>query len=184
MTEEQFRDMYLLHGARVWAYVLRRTSGADDAADVVSDTFLTAWRRRSEWPSDEVLLPWLFGVARRVLANHDRSRRRRTRLDERVRATLEPVFRETGTDGALRVDVARALERLGEEDRELLRLSVWEQLTPAEIAITLDIPRATARTRLHRARRRARTELADENIHLVAAPCDKSLDLTATRRTT
>jgi RNA polymerase sigma factor (sigma-70 family) len=75
----------------------------------------------------------------------------------RVQLTREVVFDESrDTDHAQLL--ARALCRLAESDREVLQLTVWEGLTPAELATAMSIPAATVRTRLHRARLRLRRE--------------------------
>src|SRR4029453_6989545 len=60
-------------------YARRRVDRPEDAADVVADTMLVAWRRLDEVPSGRETRPWLFGVARRVLANGRRGRGRRDR---------------------------------------------------------------------------------------------------------
>ena len=102
---------------------------------------------------------WLYGVARRNLANHRRGERRRTQLADRLRAEIsaggaigEPPG--AGTAGAV------AFRSLCDEDRELLALSGWEGLDPGEIGVVLGCSRNAARIRLHRARRRLRAALA------------------------
>jgi RNA polymerase sigma-70 factor, ECF subfamily len=64
----------------VLAYAVRRTPDPQDAADVVAETFLVAWRRLDAVPSGEQARPWLYGVARHTLANRQRSELRRNRL--------------------------------------------------------------------------------------------------------
>jgi RNA polymerase sigma-70 factor (ECF subfamily) len=140
------------------AYSLRRSSGPEDAADVVAETFLVAWRRAGKIPPGPDALFWLYGVARRVLANHQRGERRRVRLVDRLRvevSTADPN-EPPDVDGA----VIRALGRLVESDREVLLLAGWEELEPAQIATVLGISAVAVRSRLHRARRRLRKELA------------------------
>ena len=74
-------------------YALRRTD-AESARDVVAETFLIAWRRLSAVPADpDQVTPWLYGVARRVLANAERSRRRANRVSAKL-------GQERGTDYA------------------------------------------------------------------------------------
>jgi DNA-directed RNA polymerase specialized sigma24 family protein len=65
----RFEQMYEANYGPVLGYVVRRTGRPDDAADVIAETFLTAWRRLADVPAGEAARPWLFGVARRVLAN-------------------------------------------------------------------------------------------------------------------
>jgi RNA polymerase sigma factor (sigma-70 family) len=163
MTDDprrRFERVYAAHHAAILGYALRRTAGADDAADVIAETFLTAWRRIDDVPAGEDARPWLYGVARRVLANLYRSERRRTALGDRLRLELaaEPVRHETpaGLDG-----VAAAFRRLGDADREVLALAAWEGLDAGQIAVVLGCSRNAARIRLHRARRRFAAALDD-----------------------
>ena len=69
---DRFRRVYAETFEPLLAYAMRRVEQRADAADVVAETFLTAWRRRAELPGDSEVKLWLFGVARRVLANHHR----------------------------------------------------------------------------------------------------------------
>ena len=145
--EERFRLAYQRHAGAVWRYLARRLGDDDLAEDLTSEVFVVAWRRRHDAPADS--LPWLYGVARRVLAND----RRAARLHAlRVRALADRLAAAAPDEpsGA----VAEALAGLGERDREILLLAAWEGLTPAEIAAALGCLPATARVRLHRARRR------------------------------
>jgi RNA polymerase sigma-70 factor (ECF subfamily) len=146
------------------AYALRRGETHADAEEIVADTLLVAWRRRADLPAGADAIPWLYGVARRVLANQRRGRGRRRRL-ERV---LEPLARgEAGPEHAAEVaEAARALvaasRRLSDRDQEVLRLRAWEGLSHREIAVTLGCSENAAALRLHRARERLRAELVKE----------------------
>ena len=153
------------HSADVLAYAARRASTPEDAADVLAETYLVAWRRIADLPDEPDTRPWLFGVARHALANQRRGEQRRTALAEsliqQAAATVVVHQRPPGDDPAAR-SLARALDGLSESDRELVLLAGWEGLTPAEIATVLACPAATVRVRLHRARRRLRTLLDAE----------------------
>lgn len=151
--QREFEDLWARHHRRVHAYALRRTDPAS-AQDVVSETFLTAWRRRAELPADE--LPWLLGVARLVLANHARSQRRREAL---ARVFLDQACRAHVDPADVDHDVLRAIAALGPDDREALILVGWDGLRPAEAATVLGCAPATFRVRLLRARRRLAAEL-------------------------
>ena len=162
IAEARINDLYREHARDILGYALRRTRDPEDAADVVAETFLVAWRRLGEVPFDGEARLWLYGTARHVLANHDRGARRRDRLTERLREELRqqlPVVHRTG-EGS---DLLEALAGLGEADRELLMLIGWEELTPTQAARALGISPLAARTRLHRARRRLRTRLAKQS---------------------
>jgi RNA polymerase sigma factor (sigma-70 family) len=156
--EARFERLYAAHGRAVLAYAVRRASDAQDAADVVADTFLVGWRRLDDVPAGDEARLWLYGVARRVLANQQRSERRRERLAERLRREL-PVALEGIGPAPETADVRAALSELGPEDQEILRLYGWEELTPGEIATVLGISGVAARSRLHRARHRLRGAL-------------------------
>ena len=162
IAEARINDLYRDHARDILGYALRRTQDPEDAADVVAETFLVAWRRLGEVPLDGEARLWLYGTARHVLANHDRGARRRDRLTERLRDELRrqlPVVHRTGEGSAL----LDALAGLGEADRELLMLIGWEELTPTQAARALGISPLAARTRLHRARRRLRAQLAKQS---------------------
>lgn len=88
LAEALFSELYRGNMRELLGYALRRCADPDDAADVVAETFLTAWRRLAEVPPGADGRLWLFGTARHVLANHDRSARRRDRLTERLRDEL------------------------------------------------------------------------------------------------
>src|ERR1700748_523134 len=86
--QRRFEAVYQEHHGPILGYVLRRTGHPDDAADVIGEVFLTAWRRLDDVPPGDQAKLWLYGVARRVLANHRRGQRRRSALTERLRADL------------------------------------------------------------------------------------------------
>ncbi len=157
--EQRFRALFDREARPVLGYALRRVRQPDDAADVVAETFAIAWRRIEDVPAGADARAWLLAVARRVLANQRRGRRRRARLDERLRHELRAAVPATPHADDLADSVRRALATLPEQDREVLLLVGWEGLTPAEIAKVCAIPDVTARTRLHRARGRLRAAL-------------------------
>ncbi|TDD35073.1 sigma-70 family RNA polymerase sigma factor [Actinomadura sp. KC06] len=153
----RFEEIYAANRARILGYALRRTADPQDAADVLAETFLTAWRRLDDVPSGAQARLWLYGVARRILANHHRGERRRSALaadlGSRLRTDLAVVAAPEGVTGDL-ADVAAAFRSLPEPDRELLSLVGWEGLDHGEIATVLGCSRNAVRIRLHRARRR------------------------------
>lgn len=152
----RLEELFRKHEPAIVAYV-RRRAPRDVVDDVVAETFLVAWRRLDQVP--EPALPWLLAVARRVLATHNRSDRRRQRLGIRLAATQSrslPGWPETGDQRAI-----TALASLPERDREALALICWEGLSPREAAIVLGEPAGRFRVRLHRAKRRIKDLLAE-----------------------
>lgn len=162
-----FERAYAANYELVVAYAMRRTESRDDALDVVAETFLNAWRRFEQAPDGPELRLWLYGIARRVLANHVRGRRRQERLSARLRTVAEPA-RTTRTEAAdaLLGAVSRAFGRLKDADREVLTLVGAEGLAPGEIARVLGCSTVSARVRLHRARTRFTHELAAEGVQV------------------
>src|SRR3984957_7316255 len=144
--QRRFEAVYAAHHGPILGYVLRRTSNPDDAADVIAETFLTAWRRLGDMASDPQARLWLYGVARRVLANHHRGERRRSALTDRLRADLAAEYRPAEFDGD-QARIAEAFRRLPAADRELLALSAWEGLGHGEIAVDLGWRRKCLRAR-------------------------------------
>jgi RNA polymerase sigma-70 factor (ECF subfamily) len=152
----RFDRLYRTHFHQILGYALRRTGTAEDAADVVSKTFLVAWRRLDAVPPGDAAKPWLYGVARNVLANQRRGQRRRARLATRLGAELAAVMGEAAPSAEpfLLEALSVAFRRLGADDREVLALMAWENLGRDEIAAVLGCSRGAARVRLHRARKR------------------------------
>jgi RNA polymerase sigma-70 factor, ECF subfamily len=156
LAQGHFSQLYREQGRAVLAYALRRVGDREDAADVVAETFLIAWRRLDEVPVGSGARLWLYAVAHRVIANLHRTERRRTRLGQRLAEALRTELATHAEPRGEAAEVLRAMAGLGEEDRELLLLVSWEELSPAEAGRVLGVSSLAARSRLHRARRRLR----------------------------
>jgi RNA polymerase sigma-70 factor (ECF subfamily) len=156
-ARRRFGRLFDAHRRAVLGYALRRCNEPADAADVLAETFLVAWRRLDDVPAAAAdARPWLLGVARRVIANQRRGAARRSALSRRLGRELEVVAPAREQDAGVVTD---ALGRLDPADRELLELTSWEGLDPGQIAIALGVPAGTVRSRLSRARARLRSEL-------------------------
>ena len=157
--EANFRRLYHSHYSQIAAYARRRVD-PHDADDVVAETFLIAWRRLEDIPSGDLELAWLYSVARRVISQGNRSGRRRERLLARLAQLKGPDVVVDETESlADREVVHLALGRLRPDDRELLRLSEWEGLSSAQLALVFGCSTNAAAIRLHRAHRRFRRAL-------------------------
>jgi RNA polymerase sigma-70 factor (ECF subfamily) len=159
----RFDELYAAHNRQVLGYLLRRTASTDDAADVFAETFLTAWRRLDDLPAGQQAGLWLYGTARRTLANFRRGERRRLALADRLRADLSG-YQPREQEGEL-AEITAAFRGLAEPDRELLALVAWEGLDPGQVAAVLGCSPNAARIRLHRARRRLAQTLASGDLH-------------------
>jgi RNA polymerase sigma-70 factor, ECF subfamily len=180
-AKERFRALYVATCDRLVGYATRRTKTAEEAADVVAETFTIAWRRIDELPDGDAAVLWLYGTARRVLANQIRKDRNRDKLVQNLAseiASVMPTVGEPDTDAV----VARAtLARLSDEDREVLMLAAWEGLNSTELARVLDCSVNAARIRLYRARSRLSALLSEYDdsakdlAHLAQVPTEHAL---------
>ena len=160
---DEFARLFDQHAVPMHRYLARRV-GAEQAHDLVSETFLTAFRQRDSYdPATAAAKAWLYGIATNLA-------RRYVRQEVRgLRATVRAGRREpddlAAHDGrvAERVDaqqlarrIAPAIADLSEGDRDVLLLTSWAGLTTVEVADALGIPVGTVRSRLHRVRRQLR----------------------------
>ena len=160
--EQAFRALYADHFDAVLGFALRRTDRPEDAGDVTAETFLVAWRRLSHVPSGDGARPWLYGVARRVLANQRRGALRRGNLGRRLREELRSAVPDPADGVVVATDVRDAMRRLSARDQEVLELHLWEGLESREIAEVLGLTTAVVRPRLSRARARLRDLLGND----------------------
>jgi RNA polymerase sigma-70 factor, ECF subfamily len=172
-TEEaRLEALFDEHFSAVRTYT-RRRAPESLVDDVVSETFLVAWRRIDDLPAD--IRPWLLGVARKTLSTQLRSARRRSSLVEKLKA-VERDHSFPELDGPDSSGVIASLERLSATDQEVLALAAWEGLRPSEAAVVLGVSPARYRLRLHRAKRRLLCEL--ERLETEPAPQAVPLRLT------
>jgi RNA polymerase sigma-70 factor, ECF subfamily len=144
-------DAYVANAADLLSYFGRRVPVPVDAADLLGETFLVASRRSERLPADpEQARMWLFGVARRVLANANRSSARQADLTSKLREQLQLLPPEVPASDEL--DVRAVLDALPRDQSELVRLVLWDGFTIPEAAKILDISVSTARGRYQRAR--------------------------------
>ncbi len=159
--DAEFVRLYNAHHRQVLAYCARRTS-KPDAWDAAAEVFLVAWRRLDEVPPPDEQRAWLLGVAYRILANQRRSDHRRRRLIQRAaRSGHESVPRpdELVVRSEESQRVVEALARLQPPDREIIQLTLWDELSPTDIAKVLGISRGAVDQRYYRAKERLGAEL-------------------------
>jgi RNA polymerase sigma factor (sigma-70 family) len=158
--EARFSDLYRRFGQHIRAYCTRRTNSSD-VADAVAETFLVAWRKIERIPEGDAILPWLYGVAYRVLSHQWRHKARGRRLVEKLQgmASAEAMSLEVLVvrNEKYRL-VLQASSRLKPIDREVLRLTLWEEMSHADVAAVLGIGLAAVKQRAYRARRNLAAE--------------------------
>jgi RNA polymerase sigma-70 factor (ECF subfamily) len=158
--DARFAEFYNRFHRHVYAYCHRRTQAAA-VEDAVADTFLTAWRKSDEIPPGDQALPWLYGVAHRVLTHQWRTAMRSQRLHEKLSSlgvTPTSLPEEVAMVRQEASQILAALSALNATDREVLRLNAWEELTHDEIALVLDISVGAVRQRFHVAKKKLTDE--------------------------
>ncbi|GAA1398651.1 RNA polymerase sigma factor [Kitasatospora putterlickiae] len=155
--EDEFRAVYGAHHTAVYRYVRRRVAPGD-AADVTAEVFTTVWRRFGDRPRSTVL-PWLYGVARKTVANHLRARESALAAVRAGESVTVATARDVGEQVAARDAVHRAWSGLSPADREVLALIGWEGLPVRDAARALGCGTAVFSMRLLRARKRLRMAL-------------------------
>ncbi|MDP4675740.1 MAG: sigma-70 family RNA polymerase sigma factor [Candidatus Nanopelagicales bacterium] len=147
-----FDEVFTDYAVAVHRFIRRRiqmTTAAIDADDITADVFTVVWRRRADVPDDAVL-PWLYGVARHLLANHYRKMNAQVRLlDADVDAATDPAELVAAND-----ELSRAWLQLGARDRQILALIAWEGQTEAGVAEVLGLSVGGASSAITRARQR------------------------------
>ncbi|MGD2100985.1 MAG: sigma-70 family RNA polymerase sigma factor [Acidimicrobiia bacterium] len=154
-ADARFVEVYSDLFRYVYAYCRRRTP-ADRLDDAVSEVFLAVWRRIDEVPDGSEILPWLYSVAYGVLSNQRRSAFRRRNLDQKLAAIGVEVVKAPEEFVVTRHEseqVLQAANALKAKEREILRLSIWEDLSHSEVAAVLGISVDSAKQRLSRARK-------------------------------
>ena len=183
---DAFVEVVRRHEVAVHAFLARR-AGRQAADDLLGEVWLRAFGGRGGFdPAHSDARPWLYGIARNVLRAHWRAIRPVTQLGgaeatDRGGVGLG-VTEAAGWAGAVQAvdpwddvidrldsaaaartrEMAGAVRALPPEEREVLLLVAWEELTPTQAALVLGIPPGTARSRLHRARAALRPVLAGE----------------------
>lgn len=156
-----FAELFDRHSRSVNAFATYRI-GRHAAEDVLSETFLVAFRRRADYDDDvESAVPWLLGIASRLIRRHRAVEAKHWRSFA-VSVTGDEHSSDGGFDEAMtRVDAERRVQSmksriaaLAPRDRETLLLYAWHGLTYDEVATALGVPVGTVRSRLNRVRRR------------------------------
>lgn len=153
-------------------YFQRRLTNSADAAEAFGELLLTAWRVSRKMPTDRVeARMWLFGVARKVLLTARRTLARRSVALERFMEEMRTAEHPPVDD--LSFEVRDAIDRLSDDDAELIRLVYWDGLRSHEAAAVLAINASTARSRLSKAKQQLRTALEEHDPELT---CSRSPD--------
>jgi RNA polymerase sigma-70 factor (ECF subfamily) len=165
---ERFGLIFERHAPHIQRYLARRLD-RENVDDLVAQTFLVAFDKRRRYDvSRRDARPWLYGIATNLLVQHRREEVRAYRLRQSVPADLDDGCHADrvaagASAQALRGRLAAALAGLSAADRDVLLLIAWEDLSYDEVAAALSIPAGTVGSRLNRARRKLRRQLAGDH---------------------
>jgi RNA polymerase sigma-70 factor (ECF subfamily) len=169
VRESRFEQLVAETGTDLLAYAARRVATPEDAADVVADTFLIAWRKVDRLPAGSDARLWLFGVARNVIRRGVTRKGIERSAVEHLAVELRDAIAAAPVAGDGSPVLRDALARLPEPQREVILLAAGEDLSPREISVVTGVPVNLVRVRLHRARRRLKDALATESDSLSRA---------------
>jgi RNA polymerase sigma factor (sigma-70 family) len=142
---------------------LSRRVGSDAAEDLTAETFAVAYRRWDDLDPSRHVRPWLYGIATHLMQHHWRKERRRLRAY--AEAAVEPLAQMVDSPeqrldaGAKKAELAAGLAKLRTEDRDVLLLHAWAELSDAEMGEALSVPLGTIKSRLNRARQQMKNHL-------------------------
>jgi RNA polymerase sigma-70 factor (ECF subfamily) len=157
---EQFTRLYDETSRDLLAFLLRRCSTADEAADCLAETYRIAWEKRNRTPAGDEARPWLFGIARNVSRRERASEERATATSRELALAAERSNPTVNPDDSA---VAAALSELSPLDQEIVTMISWDGLAPREVASILGLSPNAVRIRAHRARTRLRVLLAQRD---------------------
>jgi RNA polymerase sigma-70 factor (ECF subfamily) len=160
--EAAFRVLFDRHAPALMRAVGRRVPSEDDARDVVQQTFLNVHRARRDFQTDRRFRPWLYAIAMNMVREHFRKRYRRNEwsLDESDRSFNAVDPRRPYDDYEVARTVRAGLGALRENQREVIELRWFEDLSYEEISKRVGASVAAVRVRAHRGYERLRGELA------------------------
>lgn len=158
MHAQEFEQLFNNHSHSVRAFIWRRSNGLDtgisSADDIEADVWSIAWARRDAAPTQsDFELAWLFQISRHVLANHIRKSDTRRKISN----TFHPdEITSLAADSLvlLNEEIAEVFSILSASEREVIALTVWEDLKPAQISLVLGISANAVSIRLNKARKK------------------------------
>jgi RNA polymerase sigma-70 factor (ECF subfamily) len=165
-------ELYRRHANSIYRHAFRATADWSRAEDITSLVFIEAWNGRNRTVEIGMVLAWLHGIAINIMRNESRARRRHRSVVERVASQVPDVIHDQ-SETACRLDdqtrartVLNLVRELPTEQREVIALCWWAELSYEEAATALNIPIGTVRSRVSRARASLKTALQDNQLPL------------------
>lgn len=154
--EQAIKAVYNRYAGAVYSLSLSILRDRGHAADATQQTFLKAWRSAAKFDPERDFAPWIYSIARRTAIDIYRKERRSKPSEDVDTVVLAPSMELVWEV----FEVRAAIDRLNDEEREVIRMSHFDGLTHVEIAEKLDIPLGTVKSRSHRAHRNLLRQLA------------------------
>ncbi len=165
-----FEQLVLTYQNQIYRLCFRMVGNAEDAADMVQEAFLKAWRNLDSFQGDSAFSTWLYRLASNCCLDFLRSQKRRptvsmtTEDDEGEEQSIEVADNSATPEEKLlqkeeQNEIARAMASLDEEQRQILTLRVVNDLSYTEIGELLSLKEGTVKSRLARARENLRKKL-------------------------
>ena len=161
--EERFEEMVNLYADKIYSLCYYMTEDPEAARDLTQETFLRAWKGLKKFRGESSVYTWLYKIALNRCRTYlkKRAREKRVSLEELAEAGWEPSV-DPPHDPPEALSLRAALRELPPEQREVLLLYYWEEMTYEEISQALGVPMGTVKSRLNRAKRALRRLLGDE----------------------
>jgi RNA polymerase sigma-70 factor, ECF subfamily len=151
-SREAFQELFARYRQPIYAFFRRRLTGKDRAEDLTQETFVVIVRNSVRYQPKALFRTYLYGIAMNILS----AERRRA---ERAQRELNPEITALDDLSEPGLWVREALEKLAPEERQILMLREYEQLSYSEIAALLNLPINTVRSKLFRARQALKNHL-------------------------
>lgn len=164
-SADAFNELVLRHQDRVYTAVRRYCGDAEDAADVTQRAFINAYRKIDSFQGDAAFSTWIYRIAfnQAISLRRERKRPAVSIYAKDDQTVVEPAETRDPGEGMERSEtqdkVQQALEQLEEADRQIIILKDLQDHSYDEIAVILDVPKGTVRSRLHRARMELKEKL-------------------------
>ncbi|MFZ1773025.1 MAG: RNA polymerase sigma factor [Rhizobiaceae bacterium] len=160
-NQPAFARLVALRGARLQAHAVRLLGEREPANDIMQESWLEIWRGLGALRESTAFLPWALRIVTRRVARFIARRQRDRKLTPGFEApTFQPETASTAADAAA---IRAALATLSPQQRATVALFYLEDMTVAEVAVALDVPVGTVKTRLMHARARLRARLKGED---------------------
>lgn len=158
-----FGELYLLYAQPVFRYIFSRIGSAAEAEDVTSQTFLAALERFSNYKHDGYFASWVFSIARNKSADYFRKHGKETSLGAATLIQTDSNLLQQVIKTERIAALAKLIEALPEEERDLIRLRYVAELSFAEIGHLLNQKEDTVKKSVYRLLARLKVQLEDSH---------------------